>query len=81
MPAIRELKSNYIIGWIKKWMSDAGMEEQQQLADAIGISPQLISHKFRKNAFSIKELIDIIDVLDVPDEEIVKAMRKKARKK
>ena len=81
MPAIRELKSNYIIGWIKKWMSDAGMTEQQQLAEALGISPQVMSYKFKKNAFTIADLIDIIDVLEVPDEEVIKSVRKKARKK
>lgn len=75
MPRIKELKSNYISKTIKKWLIDADMN-QQELAEAIAISPQSMSYKIKNNAFSIAELMDIIEALDVSGEEIVKALKK-----
>ena len=75
MPRIKELKRNYIGKTVRKWLIDADMT-QQDLANAIGISPQLLGYKINNNAFAYGDLIDVIEALDVPDDEIVKAMRK-----
>ena len=75
MPKIRELKKNYIGNTIKKWLIDADMN-QQELAEAIDMSPQLLGYKLKNNSFDYGNLLDIFSVLNLPDEEIVKAMRK-----
>ena len=75
MPAIRELKRNYIGKTIKKWLIDADMN-QADLANAIDMSPQLLGYKIKNNAFGYGDLLDIFSALELPDEEIVKVMRK-----
>ena len=79
MPKITELKSNYIGKTVKKWLIDADMN-QQQLAEAIGMSPQNLGHKINTNNFYYRDMIDIIDALSVPDDEVLKAMRKGVKK-
>lgn len=76
MPRIKELKKNYISDTIEKWMIDAHMKQKKDLAEAIGMSPQLIGYKFKNNAFDYGDLLDIIEALEVPDDEILKAMKK-----
>ena len=49
---------------------------QQDLALAIGISPQLLGYKISHNSFAYADLLDIFDALELPDEEIIRAMRK-----
>lgn len=80
MPRITELKSNYIGKTVRKWLIDADMN-QQQLAEAIGMSPQNLGHKISTNNFYYRDLLDIIEALSVPDEEVLKAMRKGKVKK
>lgn len=75
MPRIKELKRNYIGKTIKKWLVDADMNKKD-LAEAIGMSKQLIGYKFKNNAFDYGDLLDIIEALEVPDDEILKAMKK-----
>ena len=75
MPRVKELKRNYIGKTVKKWLVDADMS-QQDLANAIGISRQLLRYKLNNNAFAYGDLLDVIEALDVPDDEIIKAMRK-----
>lgn len=75
MPRIKELKRNYIGKTIKKWMIDADMS-QQELARRIDMSPQLLGYKIKNNSFDYGNLIDIISALEVPDEMVLKAMRK-----
>lgn len=75
MPRIKELKRNYIGKTIKKWLVDADMS-QQELARKIDMSPQLLGYKIKNNAFDYGNLIDIISALEVPDEKILKAMKK-----
>ena len=75
MPKVIGLKHNYIGKTIKKWLIDADMN-QQELAEAIDMSPQLLGYKIKNNSFDYKNLLDIFSALNLPDEEIVKAMRK-----
>lgn len=75
MPRIKELKKNYIGKTIKKWLIDVDMN-QQDLAKAIDMSPQLLGYKIRNNAFDYGDLLDIFSALGLPDEEILKAMKK-----
>lgn len=75
MPKVRELKRNYIGKTIKKWLIDADMT-QQDLAYEIGISPQLMGYKLKNNSVDYGDLLDIISALNIPDDEIVKVMRK-----
>lgn len=75
MPRIKELKRNYIGKTVKKWLIDADMN-QSELANAIDMSPQLLGYKISNNAFAYGDLLDIITALKVPDEEILKAMKK-----
>lgn len=75
MPRIKELKRNYIGKTIKKWLIDADLS-QQQLAGMIDMSPQLLGYKIKNNAFGYGDLLDIFSALELPDEEIVKVMRK-----
>lgn len=75
MPKVIGLKHNYIGKTIKKWLIDADMN-QQELAEAIHMSPQLLGYKIKNNSFDYKNLLDIFSALNLPDEEIVKAMRK-----
>lgn len=75
MPQIRELKRNYIGKTIKKWLVDADMK-QADLAYAIGMSPQLLGYKIRNNAFCYGDLLDIFSALNLPNDEIVKVMKK-----
>lgn len=75
MPRIKELKKNYIGKTIKKWLIDVDMN-QQDLAKAVDMSPQLLGYKIRNNAFDYGDLLDIFSALGLPDEEILKAMKK-----
>lgn len=75
MPRIKELKSNYIGKTIKKWLIDADMN-QSDLAYCMGISKQKLSYMIRNNAITYKDMLDIIEACKVPDEEILKAMRR-----
>lgn len=75
MARVAGLKHNYIGKTIKKWLIDADMN-QQELAEAIDMSPQLLGYKIKNNSFDYENLLDIFTVLNLPDEEIVKAMRK-----
>jgi len=75
MPKIRELKKNYIGKTIKKWLIDADMN-QSDLAEAMDIPRQKVSYMIRNNAVDYGDLLDIIEACNVPDEEIVKVMRK-----
>lgn len=75
MPRIKELKKNYIGKTIKKWLIDADMN-QQDLARAIDMSPQLLGYKLKNNAFDYGNLLDIFSALGLPDDEILKAMKK-----
>ena len=75
MPRIKELEQNYIGKTIKKWLVDADMS-QRELARRIDMSPQLLNHKIKNNAFDYGDLLDIISALEVPDEKILKAMKK-----
>lgn len=75
MPRIKALKQNYIGKVIKKWLIDADMN-QSDLADKIGTSRQRLSYMIKNNAVDYKDLLDIIEACNVPDEEILKAMRK-----
>lgn len=75
MPRIKELKKNYIGKTIKKWLIDVDMN-QQDLAKAVDMSPQLLGYKIRNNAFDYGDLLDIFAALGLPDEEILKAMKK-----
>lgn len=75
MPRIKELKRNYIGKTIRKWLVDADMT-QQDLANAIDMSPQLLGYKIKNNAFAYGDLLDIFSALDLPDEEILGAMKK-----
>lgn len=75
MPRLKELKHNYIGKTVKKWLVDADMN-QQQLAEAIGMTPQNLGHKINTNRFYFKDMVDIIDALNVPDDEVLKAMKK-----
>jgi len=75
MPRITELKSNYIGKTVKKWMIDADMS-QTELAQKIDMSPQLLGYKIKNNSFDYGNLIDIICALNVPDEKILKVMKK-----
>jgi transcriptional regulator with XRE-family HTH domain len=75
MARVAGLKHNYIGKTIKKWLIDADMN-QSDLADAMGIPRQMMSYKIRNNSIDYKDLLDIIEACDVPDEEIVRALRK-----
>lgn len=75
MPRIKELKRNYIGKTVKKWLIDADLS-QQQLAGMIDMSPQLLGYKIRNNQFDYGNLLDIFSALGLPDEEILKAMKK-----
>ena len=75
MPRIKALKRNYIGKTVLKWLIDADMT-RQDLAAEIGISPQLLGYKIKNNAFEYGDLIEIIAALGVPDEEILKVMKK-----
>ena len=75
MPRVQGLKRNYIGKTIRKWLIDADMT-QQDLANEIGISQQLMSYKINSNSFAYDDLLDIFDALNLPDEEIIRAMRK-----
>lgn len=75
MPKVTGLKRNYIGKTIKKWMIDAEMS-QQDLAKEINMSPQLLGYKIKNNSFDYGNLIDIICALNVPDEKILKVMKK-----
>lgn len=75
MPKIRELKRNYIGKTVKKWLIDADMS-QQQLAEKIGMTPQNLNHKIKTNTFYIHDMVEIIWALNVPDDEVLKTMRK-----
>lgn len=75
MPRIKELKKNYIGKTIKKWLIDVDMN-QQDLAKAVDMSPQLLGYKIRNNAFDYGDLLDIFSALGLPDEEILKVMKK-----
>lgn len=75
MPKVIGLKHTYIGKTIRKWLIDADMN-QQELAEAIDMSPQLLGYKIKNNSFDYKNLLDIFSALNLPDEEIVKAMRK-----
>ena len=75
MPKIRELKKNYIGKTIKKWLIDADMN-QSDLADAMDIPRQKVSYMIMNNAVDYGDLLDIIEACNVPDEEIVRVMRK-----
>lgn len=75
MPRVKELKSNYIGKTVRKWLIDADMN-QQDLANEIGMSPQLLGYKIKNNAFGYGDLLDIFEALKLPDEEIIRAMKK-----
>lgn len=75
MPKVNVLKHKYIGKTVRKWLIDADMT-QQDLALAIGISPQLLGYKISHNSFAYADLLDIFDALELPDEEIIRAMRK-----
>lgn len=75
MPRIKTLKTNYIGKVIKKWLIDADMN-QSDLAEKMGIPRQKVSYKLRNNAIDYSDLLDIIEACNVPDEEILKAMRR-----
>lgn len=75
MPRIKELKPNYIGKTVKKWLIDADMN-QSDLAERMGIPRQKVSYKIRNNAIDYSDLLDIIEACNVPDEEILKAMRR-----
>lgn len=75
MPKIKELKKNYIGKLVRKWLIDADMN-QSDLAEAIDMSPQLLGYKIKNNQFDYGNLLDIFSALHLPDEEIVKAMKK-----
>lgn len=75
MARVAGLKHNYIGKTIKKWLIDADMN-QSDLAEKMGVPRQKVSYKIRNNAIDYKDLLDIIEACDVPDEEIVRALRK-----
>lgn len=75
MARVTGLKHNYIGKTIKKWLIDADMN-QSDLAEAMGVDRQKVSYMIRNNAVGYKDLLDIIEACDVPDEEIVRALRK-----
>lgn len=75
MPRVTGLKHKYIGKTIMKWLIDADMK-QSDLADKIGVSRQLVHYKIKNNAIDYKDLLDIIEACNVPDEEIVRALRK-----
>lgn len=75
MARVAGLKHNYIGKTIKKWLIDADMN-QSDLAEKMGVPRQKVSYKIRNNSIDYKDLLDIIEACDVPDEEIVRALRK-----
>ena len=75
MPKVIGLKHTYIGKTIRKWLIDADMN-QQDLAKAVNMSPQLLGYKIKNNAFDYKDLLDIFAALGLPDEEILKVMKK-----
>ena len=75
MARVAGLKHNYIGKTIKKWLIDADMN-QSDMAEKMGVPRQKVSYKIRNNAIDYKDLLDIIEACDVPDEEIVRALRK-----
>lgn len=40
------------------------------------MSPQLLNYKIKNNAFDYGDLLDIFSALQLPDEEILSAMKK-----
>ena len=48
---------------------------QRQMADKLGISQQAYAKKLKNSQFTFVDLVTIFEVLDMPDEEIVKVMK------
>lgn len=75
MPRVTGLKHKYIGKTIRKWLIDADMN-QSDLAEKLGVNRQKISYKIQNNAITYEDLLNIIEALGVPDEEILAVMKK-----
>ena len=75
MPRVKALKHKYVGKVVKHWMIDADVKGEE-VANALGISRGHFYYKVNNNSFTYEDLLDIIEVCDVSDEEIVRAMRR-----
>lgn len=69
-----DYKANNIGCTVAMWIRKAGTT-MKALAKELGITPQGVSFKIKTNAFTYEDLLTIFEFLEVPDEEILKAMK------
>lgn len=78
MPKVIICKHEYLrrdIGnKVVMWLRRAG-KTMKDLAEELGITPQGVSFKIKHNKFTYEDLITIFDYLNVPDEEILQALK------
>lgn len=78
MPRILANKKKYKFFYLGSWVIaqlHMAHKTQQGLADELGITRQALHYKIKNNAFDYKDLLTIIEFLDVPDEEIIHLMK------
>jgi len=75
MPRVKALKHKYVGKVVKHWMIDADVTANE-LASALGISRQNFYYKIQNNSFTYEDLLTVIEVCELSDEEIVRAMRR-----
>ena len=70
----REYRVKDFGSWVIKWLrrEDKTMTD---LGNELGISHQGISYKIKHNSFTLSDMITIFDYLNVPDNEMVLALK------
>lgn len=79
MPRTRLLRETYMKTDLQKLIVEKRYEfriRQEDLAEAVGVTPQALRKKIKESNFGRAELIQLFDVLKFSSDEILKVMKK-----